>query len=54
MLRLAYFVDNLKMKMESYLVFGKHNEKIKVSSNFLTLDLLKILRLRRVFLELRV
>jgi hypothetical protein len=54
MLRLARFVGNLNKKMESCLVFWKHNEKIKVSSTFFTLKTLQILRLRGVYLELRV
>ncbi len=54
MLRLAYFVGNLNRKMKSCLVFWKHNEKIKVSSTYLLLNLLQNLRLRGVYLELRV
>lgn len=54
MLRLARFVGNLNRKMESCLVFWKHSEKIKVSSTLLQLSILQNLRLRGVFLDLRV
>lgn len=54
MLRLAHFVGNLNRKMESCLVFWKHSEKIKVSSTLLQLSILQNLRLRGVFLDLRV
>ncbi len=54
MLRFADFVDNCNMKIKSCLVFGKYNEKIKDSSTFAKLNSLQILRLRGVYLELRV
>jgi len=54
MLRFADFVDNCNMKIKSCLVFGKHDEKITDSSTFITLNSLQNLRLRGVFLELRV
>ena len=34
MLRFTYFGNNFYGKIVDYLVFGKHNRKIKVPSNF--------------------
>jgi len=54
MLRFAYFVLGFVRKTQKTIVFQKHNEKIKVSSNFHGLNTLQHLRLRGVYLELRV
>lgn len=54
MLSFTYFVNNFLGKIESYFVFGKHNEKIKVSSIHIILNTLQNLRLRGVYLELLV
>lgn len=53
MLSFTYFVNNFLRKIKNCFVFEKHNEKIKVSSD-LTLNTLQNLRLRGVYLELRV
>jgi hypothetical protein len=53
MLRFTYFVSNFLRKSKSCDVFKKHNEKIMVSS-ILLLNTLQNIRLRGVFLELRV
>ena len=53
MLRFAYFDFNFLWKSKSCNVFKKHNEKIMVAS-VLLLNILQNIRLRGVFLELRV
>ncbi len=53
MLGFTCFVNNFLRKIKGCLVFGKHNEKIKVSSE-LILNILQNLRLRGVYLELIV
>ena len=53
MLCFAYFVSNFLWKAKSCDVFQKHSERIMVSSNLL-LNSLQNLRLRGVFLQLRV
>ncbi len=54
MLSFTYFVNNYLGKIKGYLVFEKHNEKIKVSSNLIILNTLQNLRLRGVYLQLLV
>ena len=54
MLRFTYFVSNLLRKIKCYDVFWKHGEKIMFSFKILILNTLQNLRLRGVYLELRV
>ncbi len=54
MFRFTYFENNFYRKIKNCLVFWKHNEKIKVSSNLIILDILQNLRLRGVYLQLLV
>ena len=54
MLSFTYFVNNFLGKIKGYFVFGKHNEKIKVSSSHIILNTLQNLRLRGVYLQLLV
>lgn len=54
MLSFIYFVNSFLWEMEKCLVLGKHNEKIKVSSNLIILGILQNLRLRGVYLQLLV
>lgn len=54
MLRFAYFVFGFIGKVNSQKVFEKYNEKIKIPSAFYLPNILQHLRLRGVYLELRV
>ncbi len=54
MLGFAYFVNGFIMKKINHLVFKKHSGKIKVSSTSKIADVLQNIRLRGVYLELRV
>lgn len=54
MLSFSYFVHSFLRKINNCDVFGKHREKITISFNFHTLNALQHLRLRGVYLELRV
>ncbi len=54
MLRFAYFVFGFIGKTQNQKVFKKYNERIKISSTFYLPKTLQYLRLRGVYLELRV
>lgn len=54
MLRFTYFVSSFLRKIKNCDVFWKHSGKIMVSFNFIILNTLQNLRLRGVYLELRV
>lgn len=54
MLCFSYFVNSFLREIKDYFVLGKYNGKIKVSPVSLQLNSLQNLRLRGVYLELRV
>lgn len=54
MLCFSYFVRNYLWKRDPCEVFGKYAEKIKVSSIAHFYRVLQIIRLRGVYLELRI
>ncbi len=54
MLSFTYSVNSFFREKIDYLVFKKHNGKIKISSIFLTSNVLQDIRLRNVCLRLRV
>lgn len=54
MFSFTYFVSNILRKINYCFVFGKYNEKLKVSSILIILSILQNLRLRGVYLQLLV
>jgi len=54
MLRFSYFVSKYLGKRSVCEVFWKYAEKIKVSSNAFLSNALQMIRLRGVYLELRI
>jgi hypothetical protein len=54
MFRFSYFVSKYLWKSGICEVFWKYAEKIKISSNIQISNVLQMIRLRGVYLELRI